>query len=204
MSITNEPAQDEVSGESPRELVRRAREGERAAFADLVRMYQRPVRGFLGRLLHDPHMADDAAQEVFLEAFRHLAAYQESAPFLSWLLGIARHRAISQLRSAARRMAESLGGWEAELIDARLLRADEAVADAEHELRRLAALESCLAGLAPASRSLVEAFYFQGQTAESLAAALERRANAVRMTLLRIRKALGECIEHKLQAKVGP
>jgi len=50
-------------------LLARARAGDRAAFGELVRQHERPVRAYLARLLGDLYAADDIAQEVFMASF---------------------------------------------------------------------------------------------------------------------------------------
>ena len=64
-------------------------QGDTRAFGRLVSMHQSAVRGFALRLCHDPALADDLAQEAFLQAYRKLASFQGSGSFASWVLGIA-------------------------------------------------------------------------------------------------------------------
>ena len=67
----------------------------------------------------------------------------------------------------------------------------------DHE-QILAALRECLETLAPESRDVVREHYVDGQSLESIARRQGRKAGTVRMTLLRIRSALGECIRRKM------
>jgi RNA polymerase sigma factor (sigma-70 family) len=73
------------------------------AFAELVRRYQSPVRGFLARMTRgDTHLADDLAQETFVKAWRKLHTYRGSARFSTWLFGIA----VNEFRTVARQRKE--------------------------------------------------------------------------------------------------
>ena len=73
------------------------------AFAELVRRYQSPVRAFLTRMARgDAHLGDDLAQETFLKAWRKLHTYRGSAPFSTWLFGIA----FNEFRTVARQRKE--------------------------------------------------------------------------------------------------
>ena len=63
----------------------------------------------------------------------------------------------------------------------------------------IAALHKCLDHLAPESRLVVEEHYFQRQTIEAISRRQGRSGGAVRMMLLRIRHALGDCIRTKLK-----
>jgi RNA polymerase sigma-70 factor (ECF subfamily) len=66
---------------------------DRHAFGELVRRHQSAVRAFLRRLTNSQHaLADDLAQETFIQAYRDLAKFRGTAPFHSWLFGIAYNR----------------------------------------------------------------------------------------------------------------
>ncbi len=68
-------------------------EGDRAAFGELVRRHQSAVRQFLRQLTrHDHALADDLAQETFVQAWRGLTGFRGEASFSTWLLGIAHNR----------------------------------------------------------------------------------------------------------------
>ena len=67
-------------------------------FADIYKTYYRRVFSLCRYLLNSGDAARDAAQEVFLRAERRLADYDSSRPFSTWLLGIASHYCIDQLR----------------------------------------------------------------------------------------------------------
>jgi RNA polymerase sigma factor (sigma-70 family) len=74
-----------------RELIARVLVGnDRAAFGTLVERHQSSVRHFLRHLTRsDAALADDLAQETFLQAYRSLARFRGDASFSTWLLGIA-------------------------------------------------------------------------------------------------------------------
>ena len=81
-------------------LCQRAAAGDRAAFEQLVRSHQSAVRHQLRRLTHgDVALADDLAQESFIQAWTHLAEFRGQARFASWLYRIAYHRFLMHLRS---------------------------------------------------------------------------------------------------------
>jgi len=72
-----------------RELVERARTGERAAFDQLVARYQRRLLRLVLRLLRDQAEAEDVVQEAFLRAYRALPRFRGDAAFYTWLYRIA-------------------------------------------------------------------------------------------------------------------
>jgi len=80
-------------------LTRRAAEGDASAFAALVRSHQSRLRGFLRRMTRgDCALADDLAQETFLEAHRKIAAYRGGGSFAGWLYAIAWSRYLMEAR----------------------------------------------------------------------------------------------------------
>jgi RNA polymerase sigma factor (sigma-70 family) len=84
---------------SDRELAERARSGDTAAFAALVRLFQSRLRGFLLRLTRgDRALADDLAQETFLEAWRKAAQFRGEGSFGGWLTRIAYTRYLMESR----------------------------------------------------------------------------------------------------------
>jgi len=93
-------------------LVRRCREGDRAAFEQLVVRYQKPVYNAALRLLRDTEDARDAAQTTFLKAFEHLGDYDPKFRFYSWIYRIAVNEALDAL--GTRKSFEGITGDEAD------------------------------------------------------------------------------------------
>lgn len=93
-------------------LVRRCREGDRTAFEQLVVRYQKPVFNAALRLLRDPEDASDVAQTTFLKVFEHLAEYNPSFKFYSWIYRIAINESLNAL--GARKPCEGFNGEEAD------------------------------------------------------------------------------------------
>ena len=91
---------------SEEELAQRAAAGDANAFAALVRSHQSRLRGFLRRMTRGDHtLADDLAQETFLEALRKIGSWRGEGSFASWLYAIAYSR---YLMTARRRKLEPL------------------------------------------------------------------------------------------------
>ncbi len=78
--------------------VARARSGDTAAFAALVRRHQDRVFGFILRMLDARDEALELTQDVFVKAWQALPAWRPEARFSTWLLQIARNAALDQLR----------------------------------------------------------------------------------------------------------
>ena len=102
MSNQGEPGPVEDARES--ELIARAQSGDRAAFAALVRAHQDEVYTLARRLVGDPHMAADIAQETLVRAWRALPKFRGDAKLSTWLHRITVNTAWTH-RDRARRTA---------------------------------------------------------------------------------------------------
>jgi RNA polymerase sigma-70 factor (ECF subfamily) len=71
------------------ELVIRAQKGERSAFSELVCIHAQGVMNVIYRMCGDAHIAEDAAQETFIQAWIHLSSYRPNTSLRSWLYRIA-------------------------------------------------------------------------------------------------------------------
>ncbi len=86
---------------SENELIRRARDGDEDAFAELVTLHANRVYGALRRFGLDATEADEVAQEVFVRAWRGLARFEGRAQFSTWLYRIAFNEAQRRLSRRA-------------------------------------------------------------------------------------------------------
>jgi RNA polymerase sigma-70 factor (ECF subfamily) len=84
--------------DTEKDLIVRAQQGDRSAYADLIYQHQRGVINVVYRMCGDPALAEDASQEAFIRAWLKLPAYRPTAPFRSWLYRIAINVALDTLR----------------------------------------------------------------------------------------------------------
>jgi len=89
------------------DLLRGARSGDLDAFNALVELHERLVYNLCLRMLGNRAHAEDAAQETFISAFRHIRSCQGDR-FRPWLLRIASNACTDELRRRGRRPAVSL------------------------------------------------------------------------------------------------
>jgi len=98
----------EVERRTERELIDRARRGDRAAFAALVRAHQDEVYTLARRLVGDPHLASDVAQEALIRAWRALPNFRGDSRLSTWLYRITVNTAWTHKKRAKRHAAASI------------------------------------------------------------------------------------------------
>jgi RNA polymerase sigma-70 factor, ECF subfamily len=86
------------SGSDDVELLRRARNGDLEAFAELVRRSERRVRVLLSRLLDDTRDVEEAAQDTFVQAWRNLERFRGQSAPSTWFYRIAVNEALQRTR----------------------------------------------------------------------------------------------------------
>jgi RNA polymerase sigma-70 factor (ECF subfamily) len=161
--------------------------GDAEAFTRLVETYQTPVYNLCYRMLSDAGDAEDAAQETFLRAFLSIRRYDRSRPFPTWILSIAAHYCIDQIRK--RRMAV------VSMDESPTLEPVDDTPGPETTLTRLEErqrMQAILEGLSPVDRALVVMYYWYDFSYEEIAKALELTLSAVKSRLHRARRSMAE------------
>lgn len=107
-SMSNPVDPTSVETERERELVSRAQAGDRAAFAALIRAHQDEVYTLARRLVGDPHLAADVAQEALIRAWKALPRFRGDAKLSTWLYRITVNTAWTHKKRANRHRASSI------------------------------------------------------------------------------------------------
>ncbi|HEV3004760.1 MAG TPA: sigma-70 family RNA polymerase sigma factor [Pirellulales bacterium] len=169
------------------EIVRRAQAGDREAFAELIRRFERPALAIAFALLADGDAAGDAVQDGFVRAWRKLAELRQPERFGAWLFGIVRNLARDEQRRCRRELRVR---EQAALLAVRGGEADPAAECSRKENdERLAA---ALAHLDELSRAAVTLRYYEGLSSKKIGEILDLSAAAVDMRLLRAKQLLRE------------
>lgn len=98
-------------------LVRRAREGDFAAFEALVGRYEQRIYGLARRIVGQVQDAEEVVQQTFLSVIEHLKGFREEALFSTWLTRIATNHALGLLRKRARQRTVPLADDRSEDAD---------------------------------------------------------------------------------------
>jgi RNA polymerase sigma-70 factor (ECF subfamily) len=161
--------------------------GDQQAFAELFDRSAPMVLGFLVRHLRARAAAEEVLQEVFLQIWEHADAYRPGglSPF-SWMIMLARHRAIDRLRSeVSRTRRESL--YDENPVTFRT--ASPLGTNRMEEVERQGLIETALRGLPADQRACIELAFFEGLTHKDIADRLQAPLGTVKS---RIRKGLSE------------
>lgn len=159
-------------------LVRQARAGSQAAFARLVAVHEKPLRGFLRKSGWID--ADDIAQEAFVAAWAGLHKLRDDEGFRAWLYGVAWKKALSQRRGAQRAAARD-EAWRGE---------QELETAAEVGAEDRMALETALATLPEDQRACVTLCLGQGWSHAEVSDALGLPLGTVKSHVTRGRERL--------------
>lgn len=151
------------------------------------------IGGFVAMLTGRRDLADDVAQETFLEAWRHRDRFRDDEDLGRWLRGIARMILLRRQREMKRLIVP----FSPEVVE-RLDDAWSKAVRAAPETPRLDALRACLETLDAAERRWLGARYRDERTLESMADENGRSVDAVKMLFVRLRKRLFDCVERRL------
>jgi RNA polymerase sigma-70 factor (ECF subfamily) len=102
-----------MNEEKDQDLVKRTLRGDKKAFEMIIRRYQQPLLGYIGRMVGQREMALDFTQDVFVKAYASLRTYAPRYKFSTWLFKIASNLVIDHWRKKkipAFSLSEPLGG----------------------------------------------------------------------------------------------
>jgi RNA polymerase sigma-70 factor (ECF subfamily) len=88
------------------DLVHASKNGDIAAFEQLVKRYDRKLFRIAQHVTHNREDAEDAVQEAFLKAFQHLGEFREHSKFSTWLIRITLNQSLMTLRKQRRAVRE--------------------------------------------------------------------------------------------------
>lgn len=165
----------------------RAQKGDVEAFSYLVETYQKPVYNMCYRMLGEAGEAEDAAQETFLRAYKAMKFYDRSRPFPTWILSIAAHYCIDQIRK--RRMAVVSMDELPQMDLPDHSPGPESALSKREEQRKVRAL---LDGLSPTDRAAVVMYYWYDFSYEEIAQSLSLTLSAVKSRLHRARQEMAK------------
>jgi RNA polymerase sigma-70 factor (ECF subfamily) len=169
-------------------LIGRIAGGDRLAMQALYARHHVKVFRFVLRLVRNEASAQDLISEVFLDVWRQAARFEGRSAVSTWILAIARFKALSSVR---RRKEAQLDEEKAERIE------DEAdtpeVALQKKDTGEV--LRQCLAKLSPDHREIIDLVYYHEKSVEEVAEIVDIPENTVKTRMFYARKKLAELLK---------
>lgn len=165
--------------------------GDRGALQTVYRLTSAKLFGVALRILDDRGEAEDVLQEVYVTVWRKAGEFDAGrASPMTWLIAIARNRAIDRLRATKRSRSTDPIDNAIEIADAQPTAAD-ALEMSEDNVR----LHRCLDGLANDERAALRAAFFDGNTYEELAQRADIPLGTMKSRIRRAMMKLKTCLE---------
>ena len=168
-------------------LVRRCCSGDRRAFEALVLRYEKPVYNAALRMLHDREEARDVSQTVFLKVYEHLAEYDPSHKFYSWLYRIALNESINTLQRRRPRAP----------LDLEMAGDGPGPDDTVRQLQLSGGLAAAVAALRDEYRAVIVLRHYLGCSYDDMASILGLPEKTVKSRLFSARQLLKSAMELK-------
>jgi F-type H+-transporting ATPase subunit beta len=176
-----------------------AQQGNKEAFDQLVVRFQDMAYASAYAILGDPHLAQDAAQEAFLDAYQNLTHLREPAAFPGWFRRIVFGRSHRELRGQIRAKAPTFVSLDG-LLEFNLDIAS--FNEMAEEIEVAQQVQDAVAALSPNHRMAVVLYYTEGYSQKEIAAYLEVPVSTIKKRLHDARQHLKERIIQMMQEQL--
>jgi RNA polymerase sigma-70 factor (ECF subfamily) len=179
-------------------LMGRIRDGDFAAFEQLIEIHQRSVIGTVAKMLGNPSEAEDIAQQVFIRVWKSASRYEPQAKFTTWLFTITRNLVFNEVRRRQRKPTVSV--QEREETTHRVVEDVQGSSPDEDLLRSEmeAAIDRAIEALPEKQRLAVVLRRYEEMPYEEIGVVLSMSVPAVKSLLFRARAQLKESLQKYL------
>lgn len=187
--------------QTDKQLVARAKKGDKRAFDFLVLKYQHKIFSLISRYIKDSDEIQDVAQEAFVKAYRALPRFRGDSAFYTWLYRIAVNTAKNHLVSRSRRPP----GVDVDVSDAEFFEGPSALKDIETPENRLfgdelkQVVQTSIQNLPEDLRAALTLREFDGLSYEDIAEVMDCPVGTVRSRIFRAREA----VEARVKAQMS-
>lgn len=176
-----------VTAESDQALVERSKQGDTAAFSELVKRHQHVVYNLSYRFMRDSVQSEDMAQEAFLKAFRLLKGFRGDCSFSSWMYRVTSSVCLTELGRRKRRGEVAL---EPNHVGSVSPSCEDS--DMPELIRR------CVTQLPERYATIVTMYYLKEITYEEITEAMDIPMGTLKTWMYRARKQLRKIVEREL------
>jgi RNA polymerase sigma-70 factor (ECF subfamily) len=187
---THEPISLPMQTTSDEVLIVRIAGGDRLAMQVLFARHHVRVYRFVLRLVRNEATAEDLISEVFLDVWRQAGKFESRSAVSTWMLSIARFKALSALR---RRPEQELDDETAERIEDQSDDPEVALATKD----KGAVLRQCLTALSAEHREIVDLVYYHEKSVKEVAGIVGTPAATVKTRMFYARKKLSELLKEQ-------
>ena len=181
------------------ELISKVLEGDKQAYAQLIKRHQRFVFTLALRFSKSREDAEEIAQDCFIKAYRALNTFKQTSKFSTWLYSIVYTTSMTFLRK--KRLDTQSIDDESSTVQLESRISDLSSNDAEHK-SKMVFVNLAISRLLPDDAAIITLFYQGEQSLEEIGQALGMEANTVKVKLHRARHRLKEKIENILHQEV--
>jgi RNA polymerase sigma-70 factor (ECF subfamily) len=163
-------------------------EGDKRAMQVLYARHNVRVYRFIVRLTGNQTLAEDLVSEVFLDVWRQAEGFESKSQVSTWLLAIARYKALSAMR---RRTDEHLDDHMAETIE-------DTAEDPESMVNtkdRNSIVQKCLTQLSPAHREVIDLVYYHEKSVDEVAKIVGVPAATVKTRMFYARNKMADLLK---------
>jgi RNA polymerase sigma-70 factor, ECF subfamily len=165
------------------DLISAVAEGDRQAMQTLYTRHSLRIYRFVLRLTKDPALAEDLVSDVFLDIWRQADGFKAKSQVATWLLAIARNKALSALRRCSETPLDDQ--MAAAIVDP----ADDAETIVNNEDRSLL-IRKCLSQLSAEHREVLDLVYYHEKSVDEAAEIVGAPANTVKTRMFYARKRM--------------
>jgi RNA polymerase sigma-70 factor (ECF subfamily) len=174
--------------ESDDGLIKAIAAGSQSAMRTLYARHHVRVFRFIAHLVTDSGRAEDLVSEVFIDVWSQADRFEGRSQVSTWILSIARYKALSALLAQRRRRIVELDGTAMELIEDTSDTPEQSVLSRD----RRAQLRGCLAQMSREHREVIDLVYYHEKSVEEVAEIIQMPKNTVKTRMFYARKRLAQ------------
>ncbi|HAW94735.1 MAG TPA: hypothetical protein DCX60_00520 [Phycisphaerales bacterium] len=168
------------------QVIRRAKQGDPSAFAELIESHQERLYRFLLRTTNQTELAEDAVQDAFIRVLRNIDRFDERYRFSTWLFTIARRLLLNSLQ---KKRPLNAGDWLDAASSSVMALSVESDDESEREFAS-EIIDGAMDALTPHQREIVILYHHKGRSVHQIADLLGMPEGTIKSHLHRARRRM--------------